>query len=431
MTASRRQPMLDREFRADTQDRLTYLESLPVGAPAGGGGSGYLPLTGGTLTGDLELNSGSGSPNINWGDGNSGPHALRYLSSAGGTILDAQFAYRTTPQAFVWEDMNEDELMALGTGQGTYATELLVGDTRIRAKKGLAAGTAAVVIDKTSGGIGINMLSTRLVEIADASAGGDAVSRGFGDGRYLQVSGGTMSGGLDMNGNELQNLPDPTGNNQAVPRAYADGRYLRTDGSNNMKGNVISSVGTPTSSGHAATKGYVDGGFVPNSGTKTISGTTNHENRLNVNGSTYITSSVISWDNLYNSTDSAQPTLRVPSGSGRIFALQSTAAMKRDMEAIDPDEALSLVRRMRAIRFTPMSDDGTVGDHRCVGVTAEDMDKVLPEIVGRKDGKPATVAYDMLTAPLVAAVQALANQVDAIVARLDTDGRVAKSERTE
>ena len=51
----------------------------------------------------------------------------------------------------------------------------------------------------------LDMNSNRIENVGDATSGGDAISRTYGDGRYLLKSGDNMTGNLKLNGNELWN----------------------------------------------------------------------------------------------------------------------------------------------------------------------------------------------------------------------------------
>jgi hypothetical protein len=61
----------------------------------------------------------------------------------------------------------------------------------------------------------LNMGSNRITGVANATTGTDAVSRDYGDTRYLQLSGGTMTGFLTLNA-------DPTAALHAATKAYVD-----------------------------------------------------------------------------------------------------------------------------------------------------------------------------------------------------------------
>lgn len=47
---------------------------------------------------------------------------------------------------------------------------------------------------------------------------------------YLKLSGGTLTGGINMGGQRITNMPAPTDNNDAVRKAYVDGHFVRRDG---------------------------------------------------------------------------------------------------------------------------------------------------------------------------------------------------------
>lgn len=75
----------------------------------------------------------------------------------------------------------------------------------------------------------------------------------------LPLSGGTMTGALNMNGKKLTGLASPSENSGAVSRSYGDSRYLKLSGGT-MTGAL--SVKTPTASAHAVNKSYVDSRMV-------------------------------------------------------------------------------------------------------------------------------------------------------------------------
>lgn len=82
----------------------------------------------------------------------------------------------------------------------------------------------------------------------------------------LNLSGGTMSGAIDMGSNRINNVAIPAVNSDAANKAYVDTqrdtRIARTgdtmSGQLNMNGNLITSVATPININDAANKSYVD-----------------------------------------------------------------------------------------------------------------------------------------------------------------------------
>lgn len=82
----------------------------------------------------------------------------------------------------------------------------------------------------------------------------------------LNLSGGTMSGVIDMNSHKITNVTDPTAAQDAATKFYVDdtvGNYLPLSGGTmtgavNMNNFKITNLGLCTNSGDAANKGYVD-----------------------------------------------------------------------------------------------------------------------------------------------------------------------------
>lgn len=90
--------------------------------------------------------------------------------------------------------------------------------------------------------------------------------------------------------------------------------------------------------------------------------------------------------------------------SGNITAY-SDARLKTDIETISG--ALALVQQMRGVRYSRRSNG-----ERCVGVIAQEMQEVLPEVVHGMDSGTLSVAYANLTGVLIEAVKELAARVE-------------------
>lgn len=76
---------------------------------------------------------------------------------------------------------------------------------------------------------------------------------------------------------------------------------------------------------------------------------------------------------------------------------------------------LDLVKQLQGVKFS-MKDDET---HRIkLGLIAQDVEKVLPEIVGRDYDNFRTVAYQNVVAVLIEAVKELSAQVDELNSKL-------------
>lgn len=102
---------------------------------------------------------------------------------------------------------------------------------------------------------------------------------------YLPIKGGTMQGAINMGGFSISNLPTPSANADAATKKYVDdaisggitpptGDYLplsggQMSGNIDMDSNRITSLGAPTAGTDAVNKDYVDSavtGFLPTTG---------------------------------------------------------------------------------------------------------------------------------------------------------------------
>jgi hypothetical protein len=61
--------------------------------------------------------------------------------------------------------------------------------------------------------------------------------------------------------------------------------------------------------------------------------------------------------------------------------------------------------------WIPMEDIHVYGDMKDIGVIAQEVEKVLPEIVSDRENGYKAVKYDRLTAVLIQAVKELSNRV--------------------
>jgi hypothetical protein len=109
----------------------------------------------------------------------------------------------------------------------------------------------------------------RIVDVADPVDAQDVTTKNFTENTYVNVTGDTMSGNLQMGTNDItgvdsvQGLNAPAGSSHAVNKQYADDTFVDAAG-DNMTGdlamgtNMVSGLGAPLSDDHAARKGYVD-----------------------------------------------------------------------------------------------------------------------------------------------------------------------------
>lgn len=123
-----------------------------------------------------------------------------------------------------------------------------------------------------------NMHSNPIVNLEDPDADGDAkdsdaLNLGYANSLYLQRTGDTFEGNLDMDGYRIQNLPTPAADSDAATRGYVDSQIGSTSGSQNisqvldegnlanqsinMGDNDITNLATPDADSDAVNRGYV------------------------------------------------------------------------------------------------------------------------------------------------------------------------------
>ena len=77
----------------------------------------------------------------------------------------------------------------------------------------------------------LDMNSNEIVNMTtDVSNPNSALSVGDGDARYVNVTGDSMSGTLDMGGNKIISLATPTGGSDASNKSYVDAEVAVVDG---------------------------------------------------------------------------------------------------------------------------------------------------------------------------------------------------------
>jgi len=84
----------------------------------------------------------------------------------------------------------------------------------------------------------------------------------------------------------------------------------------------------------------------------------------------------------------------------------SSIAYKEDVESID--NAIDIINRLEGVTYYRKSNS----QKREAGLIAEEVDKILPEIVQYKDNKPDGINYTKLTAYLIESVKTLKKELD-------------------
>jgi len=174
----------------------------------------------------------------------------------------------TNPQDAATKDYVDTEIVALNLG-GTGPFLQLSG------------GTMTGALD-----MGTNLINN----VIDPAAAQDAATKNYvdteivalnlgGTGPFLQLSGGTMTGAIDLGGFAITNLLDPVNPQDAVTRAFADATYISTTGPAGPLGGDLDAGGfkivnlaNPTNPQDAATKDYVDSNFLNLDGSSAMTG---------------------------------------------------------------------------------------------------------------------------------------------------------------
>lgn len=237
--------------------------------------------------------------------------------------------------------------------------------------------------------------------------------------QYVKKDGSvSMTGYLTLNANPLVDL-------HAVTKQYADTNFLTKTGTTaqsvapavTFNNNVtFASSYTATFSGTAAFSGTATfngsvsftGSVLSTQNISVVSGTSERRVLLGSSGGYfYANASTAGWA---NSSGSDRVSWNISTGAftaaGDVTAF-SDAKLKDDIRTIEG--ATDLVRKMRGVWFTRVDID-----QASVGVIAQEMQKVVPEVVHDNDGT-LSVAYGNLVGVLIETIKEL-------------DGRIKKLE---
>lgn len=295
----------------------------------------YLPLTGGMLSGILNLNNnritGVGTPTSN-SDAANKNYVDTYISGAGSTIVknnltesrtlisdtsgkvsvstitSAELGYLDGVTSNIQTQLNEKAnsnhthsyLPLSGgtmTGSINLGTNRIINlatptsssdavnksyvDTQLNSKQNIITGAAStvttngltgnrVVVSTTEGKIGISSVTS--TELGYLNGVTSSIQTQLNN--KLSLSGGTLTGDINLGTHKITNLGTPTSNNDAATKSYVDtavanvsggvsGAYLPLTGGTmsgeiSMGNNKITNISTPTQNTDAVNKQYVD-----------------------------------------------------------------------------------------------------------------------------------------------------------------------------
>ena len=115
-----------------------------------------------------------------------------------------------------------------------------------------------------------NMLGKQLKGMANGTSFTDAVTKQQLDTK-LSLSGGLMTGNLDMNSNRIYNVAQPDGDNQPATKIWSENKFLDKSsrvmaGPLNMSNNKITNLAKPTDDKDGVNKKYIDDNYLKLSG---------------------------------------------------------------------------------------------------------------------------------------------------------------------
>ena len=112
--------------------------------------------------------------------------------------------------------------------------------------------------------------------------------------------------------------------------------------------------------------------------------------------------------------------MRYNTSSGQMYYQTSSRRYKKDITDLEIDT--TKIYEIDAVSFT----DKTTED-RCFGLIAEEVDKVIPELVNKRvieglgdDPVPDTISYSMLSVLLLKELQSTKIKLDDALARIKT-----------
>ena len=115
-----------------------------------------------------------------------------------------------------------------------------------------------------------NMLGKQLKGMAKVTSFHDAVRKSQLDTK-LSLSGGIMTGNLDMNSNRIYNVAQPSGDNQPATKIWSENKFLDKSsgvmaGPLNMSNNKITNLAKPIDDKNGVNKKYIDDNYLKLSG---------------------------------------------------------------------------------------------------------------------------------------------------------------------
>lgn len=104
------------------------------------------------------------------------------------------------------------------------------------------------------------------------------------------------------------------------------------------------------------------------------------------------------------------------SAAASAFYYTSDRNLKKDIVSLDSEDALAGVLKLQGVSFK--WKDSKSGTGAQIGLVAQDVEKVYPELVNQNDAGIKSVEYGNLVAPLIEAIKAQQRQIDELKAEV-------------
>lgn len=261
-------------------------------------------------------------------------------------------------------------------------------------------------------------LSGALTLAGDPSASMHAATKQYVDNKdnlSLALTGGTLTGALVL-------ASDPTANMHAATKQYVDARdALRLALTGGTLTGALTLAGAPTSALHAATKAYVDGTVTSLAGTVNQIGVSASTGAITLNLPQDInTGSSVRFASLGIGTPASGVVGEIRATNEVTAYYSSDASLKENVTEITA--ALAKVAMIRGVEFDWTDEvikkrggiDGFFVRKHDVGVIAQEVQAVLPEVVAEREDKTLAVKYEKLVPLLIQAVNELAHKVQSL-----------------
>lgn len=361
-----------------------------------------LARSGGTMTGFITLHA---NPSSNYHPATKLYVDQTFLSLSGGTLTGQVLAH-----AQPTDNSNDLALSTVKYVKDKVGAAVIAANSGLPTTGGTMTGYLFLNADPAS-----NLGAATKQYVDTGVAGSTAIANAA-----LPKSGGTMTGPIVLSGN-------PTASLQAATKQYVD-TFVPLAGNATMTGPLILS-GDPANANGAATKNYVDSNFVSKSGNVTLNGylTLNADPTTGLHAASkqYVDTNYVpktggsftgnvTIPNLTISGSSVTATGATIScyaltASGDI-TLSSDERIKEDIRTIDG--ATGIIEQLRGVSYV-RKDTGKLG----IGVVAQEVEKVLPQLVATDANGMKSVAYANMVGVLIQAVKELSARVEELEAR--------------